>query len=396
MTPSAVRFRLLFAVLLPIANSTAVHAAEGHTVPLFDGDSLRGWTAENGCVAEARDGMLLLKEGTGWLRSDFVYGDFTLHVEWKALQAGKYDAGIYLRASADGEPFPRRGYQINLLQGGEGNAIGLAGATSTGLVKPAGEWNTFDITCAGESLALEINGKPAYRVTGATIPRGYVGIQVEVPKGGQFLLRNLTVTEHHHASLLGEAGFTHWEGVGGPAEACWEVVDGVLTCTKRSGPWLRSREEHGDFNLRLEYRVPEGGNSGIYVRVPENGSHHRDDENQPPAGFEVQVLDDAARAHADLKDYQYSASVYDIAGASPRVSRPPGEWNTLEINCRGDHVTTTHNGRVVVDITAETHPLLRLRETRGFLGLQNHGAGTSFRRLRVGPAAEYDRPQVEK
>jgi hypothetical protein len=138
--------------------------------------------------------------------------------------------------------------------------------------------------------------------------------------------------------------------------------------------------------------VEEGANSGVYVRVPENGNHHRDDESQPPAGFEVQILDDAARKHANLKPYQFSGSVYDIAGASPKVSKPPGEWNSLEINCHGQNITTVHNGQVIVRVTPETHPLIQLRSTTGYLGLQNHGGGVSFKNLRIGPAIEGSLP----
>ena len=67
------------------------------------------------------------------------------------------------------------------------------------------------------------------------------------------------------------------------------------------------------------------------------------------------------RSYAGLKDYQYSASLYDIAGASPRVSKPAGEWNSLEIQCVGLHVTVVHNGVRVVDASPERFPLLALR-----------------------------------
>ena len=386
MLPEAVQ--LLFVTALLLGPSSA---AGGYTYPLFNGETLHGWSQENDGEAEIRDGAILLKAGNGWLRSDLIYTDFALHVEWKALQADGYDAGIYLRASAEGRPFPKQGYQVNLLQGREGHINNLPGATTSGLIRP-GEWNTFDITCRGETVSLEINGQPAYTVRGATIPQGYLGIQIEVPKGGQFLLRNLRVTELDHRSLLEGNELMHWEGAGQPAEVCWELRDGVLACTRPKGPWLRSKEQYGDFNLRLEYQLGPGGNSGVYVRVPAHGNHHRDNDDQPPAGFEVQILDDAAPKHAKLKDYQYSASVYDIAGADPRVSKPAGEWNTLEINCRGQHVTTTHNGAVVVNLTADTHPAITLRQPLGYLGLQNHGAGVNFRRLRIGPAIEYPTP----
>ena len=144
---------------------------------------------------------------------------------------------------------------------------------------------------------------------------------------------------------------TGWSGEGGDAASCWSVEEGLLVCSGKTGPWLRSSAEFSDFDLRLEYRLSTGGNSGVYVRVPKDGNHHRENDSLPPAGFEVQILDDAAPHHLKLKDYQYSASIYDIAGANPRVSWPPGEWNSLEINCRGQRVTTWHNGYRVTDVS---------------------------------------------
>jgi hypothetical protein len=358
----------------------------GHTYALFDGESLAGWTVENDCEVEVRDGALLLKSGNGWLRSHHTFGDFRLHVEMQALQAENYDAGIYIRTLPGGAPFPRRSYQVNLLQGKFGVIGNLPGAVpENAKIHPAGQWNAFDITVTGDTVEVTINGQRAYRVSGLEIARGHVGLQVEVPKGGQFLVRSVQITELGHRPLFDGKTLADWEGAGQPAETCWEVRNGMLHCTQPQGPWLRSREEFDDFNLRLDYRLGEGGNSGVYLRVPENGNHHRDNDQQPPAGVEVQILDDAAAKHRELKDYQYSASVYDIAGASPRVSRPPGEWNTLEINCRGPHVTTIHNGVTVVDVTPESQPAIMLRSLRGFLGFQNHGAGVSFRNIRLGP-----------
>lgn len=359
------------------------------THSLFDGQSLDDWTIENGCEAAVEDGLLVLKAGNGWLRSDSVYRDFVLHVEWKALKAADYDAGIYIRTLPGGTPFPKNSYQVNLLQGKEGNIGNLPGASSSGLIKP-GEWNVFDITVVDERVSLSINGREAYSITGLKQPVGYVGLQCEVPKGGQFQLRNLRITEFGYSSLFDGKDLAGWEGAGAPAEKCWHVKEGLLQCTGAPGPWLRSKEQFADFNLRLDYQVSPGGNSGVYVRVPADGNHHRENDQSPRAGFEVQVLDDGAAQHKDLKDYQYSGSVYDIAGATKRVSKPPGRWNTLEINARGQEITVTHNGIVVVDLDPEKFPLIKLRETKGFLGLQNHSTLVSFRNLRIGPALVKD------
>ncbi|MEX1096961.1 MAG: DUF1080 domain-containing protein [Planctomycetales bacterium] len=375
-------------VLLTAAPLAAEDA--GYPVELFDGRTLNGWTIEGDCEAEVRDGVILLKSGNGWLRSDLTYADFELRLEWQALQAEKYDAGIFVRTAPGGKPWPKESFQLNLAQGHEGVVNRLRGTKAPASLRPAGEWNTFVIRAVGDRLSLAANGEPVYDVAGLSAPAGHIGLQVEVPSGGQFLVRNVGITELGHKSLFDGKSLAGWEGAGAPAEACWKVDDGLLVCTGKKGPWLRSKERYGDFNLRLEYLVEPGGNSGVFVRVPENGDHHREKDSDPPAGFEIQILDDTAPQHAKLRDYQYSGSLYDIAGATRRVGRPVGQWNTLEINCQGQHVTTTHNGTVIVDATAESHPKLALRNLAGHLGLQNHSTLVKFRRLRLGPPLARD------
>ncbi len=98
------------------------------------------------------------------------------------------------------------------------------------------------------------------------------------------------------------------------------------------------------------------------------------------------MLDDSAEKYAKLKPYQYCGSLYDICGASEHVGRSPGEWNTLELNCHGQHITTIHNGQMIVDVKPDTHPLINLRKTSGFLGLQNHSTVVRFRNIRIAPA----------
>ncbi|MEI8022054.1 MAG: family 16 glycoside hydrolase, partial [Schlesneria sp.] len=155
--------------------------------PLFNGTTLNGWTVENDCEVDVVDGCIRLKSGLGWLRSDYRLRDLELHVEWKALTPANYDAGIYIRSSNTGKPFPDSGYQVNLLEGKEGNIPNIAGAESKGLVKPSGEWNVFDLRVVGETASLKINGQPAWNASGLKDLDGWLGFQVEVPNGGQFL-----------------------------------------------------------------------------------------------------------------------------------------------------------------------------------------------------------------
>jgi hypothetical protein len=172
-----------------------------------------------------------------------------------------------------------------------------------------------------------------------------------------------------------------WEGAGQPAEKCWKVEEGMIVCTGEKGPWLRSTEQFGDFNLRLEYKLKPGGNSGVYIRVPENGNHHGDG-----AGIEIQVLDDGAERYRTIKPYQYTGSLYAISPATKHVAKEAGQWNTLEINCLGLKYHVIHNGTQIIATDESAFPELKGRLTKGFLGLQNHSEEVWYRNVRIGPA----------
>ena len=349
---------------------------------LFNGTDLAGWHV-TGCETAIEDGKLIIVEGNGFLRTDHQYADFMLEWDWRARKSEAWDSGIYIRCQLpeEGRPWPQR-YQINLKQGDEGNLIGFANGRSQGLIK-AGEWNHFQLAVVGRTAEMKINDQPAWKADGIEQLDGYIGIQVEVPLGGQHEFKNLFVTELHHRALFNGTDLAGWEGGGQDAGLCWKVADATLVCTGEKGPWLRSQEEFQDFNLRLDYKLKAGGNSGVYVRVAENGAHR-----DPGEGVEIQILDDAAERYANLHDYQYAGSVYAIAAAQKHVGHEPGAWNTLEIDCSGPHYRVTHNGIIVVDANVAEYPALAERRLAGYLGLQNHSEEVWFRNLRIGPSSQ--------
>lgn len=375
--------RLAFLVsALALTFVTSCNKAEplGVEFALFNGKDLAGWTVTE-CETEIKDGVLLLKSGEGWVRTDHQYADFVLTWECKNLKADSYDSGVHFRAELPKAPahWPKK-FQVNLKTDAEGNLTNVKEAASTGLYKK-GDWNKFKLTVIGNTAELEINGKPAWKTDKIDTPVGYIGLQSEVTLGGQFEFRNIRIQEIGKKTAFNGRNFEGWEGAGAPAEKCWKVEDGLLICTGDKGPWLRSLEQYADFNFRVEYLLDAGGNSGVFIRVPEDGNHHG-----PKSGIEVQMLDDFHEKHAKLKPYQYSAGLYDFVGPEPRNGRKVGEWNTLEINCIGHHYRITHNGAVVIDTDEVKTPALKERLKSGYLGLQNHSSRVAMRNLRVGPA----------
>ena len=165
-------------------------------VSLFDGKTLDGWKVEN-CEVEVQDGCIFLKGGNGWvrLRKDlrrFRPGDWIGRPSRRSM----YDSGVFIRAEspAGKSPWPERN-QVNLRQDLMGNIQEYKGAVArTDLVK-AGDWNHFRLVVVGKTAELLINGKRAWKINNLNPAKGLIGLQCEVPGGGQFLFRNLRISE---------------------------------------------------------------------------------------------------------------------------------------------------------------------------------------------------------
>jgi hypothetical protein len=176
-------------------SAAALDGAPAARVSLFDGKTLAGWKLVT-CDAVVQDGAILLRGGNGLVQSAQQYSDYTLEFEWKCLKAEKWDSGIYFRYDTmpPKRPWPLR-YQVNLRQGEEGNLVGLASKPCHGLFKDR-QWNRLKLTVRGSQVALEVNGTPAWVVDGLEgAGKGYIGLQSEVPGGGQHLFRNIYITE---------------------------------------------------------------------------------------------------------------------------------------------------------------------------------------------------------
>jgi len=186
------RFAWLAAGVVSAAFSLSASAAE--PVSLFDGKTLEGWEVI-GCEAVVQDGAILLKSGNGLVQTARSYRDFVLQLEWQALKPDGWDSGIYFRYDKvpAGRPWPQR-YQVNLRKGMEGELVSFADGKSPVPIR-AGDWNQFELTVRGTTAALKVNGKPAWKVDGLEELDSHISLQAEVPGGGQFLFRDIRITE---------------------------------------------------------------------------------------------------------------------------------------------------------------------------------------------------------
>jgi hypothetical protein len=168
----------------------------------------------------------------------------------------------------------------------------------------------------------------------------------------------------------------------------WGAEDGLLFVKGGGGGWLMTEREYGDFVLRLEFKLPKGGNSGVALRAPREG-------NPAYAGMEIQLLDDPwykdrENYKSGIRPVQLTGAIYDVVAPSKDATKPAGEWNTMRITAKGRRITVELNGVKTVDADLdeqkahfERHPGL-LRE-KGHLGLQSHDGRVEFRNLLVKP-----------
>jgi len=185
------RMILIGVAALAYLGGGGLSAAE--PVALFDGKSLDGWEVI-GCEAVVQEGAILVKDGNGLIQAKGTFADFVLEYEWKALSSDMWDSGVYFRYDEvpEGRPWPKE-YQVNLRKGMEGNIDGFPDGKNAVPTK-AGDWNKFELTVRGTTASLKVNGQDAWKVDGIEKPSGFIALQAEVPKGGQFLFRNVRIT----------------------------------------------------------------------------------------------------------------------------------------------------------------------------------------------------------
>ena len=175
-------------------------------------------------------------------------------------------------------------------------------------------------------------------------------------------------------------GLEGWQQIEGKA-GTWKFEDGILYTAGGGGGWLSTTQQYDDFKLELEFRVPPGGNSGVFVRSPREG-------NPAYVGMEIQLLDDYADRWAKLRPTQYTGSIYDVQAPSKRASKKAGQWQKMVIVCDGPKVQVTLNGTRIIDTNvndypdkAEKHP--GLKRASGYIGLQDHGSRVDFRNIKI-------------
>lgn len=205
---------------------------------------------------------------------------------------------------------------------------------------------------------------------------GTIGLAAVLPSGA--------LAEDGFKPLYNGKDLAGWHVERGKAE-CWEARGEMISCTKPGGGYLATDKQYGDFVMKLEYRLPPAGNSGIGLRFLPGTWPSTE-------AMELQLLDDSHPKYKDLKDSQKNGSIY--THQPPKVltaQKPAGEWNRLEIRCQGPRIVVHLNSVEIQNLSLDEYSdslgkgkiVLSKRPRKGLVGLQSHGDPVDFRRLEI-------------
>ncbi len=379
---------------LPDAERAAKDAA-------WTADLLNHWRAE---------GDELVNDGAGrYATTVRDYGDVELLLDYKTV--ARADSGIYLRGCPQVQIWDytnEKKFELGAAKGSGGlwnNSPGAPGKDPLAKAdRPFGEWNHVRIVMVGARVSVWLNEQLVvdyallenYYDRATPIPaRGPIQLQTH---GGEIRWRNLFVREipseeanqwlaqHSEAtgfkSIFNGNDFSGWSG---PTES-YEIIDGAIVCRPKKGGTIFTKEEFSDFIVRLEFKVPPGGNNGLVLRYPGTG------DGAYVGMAECQVLDDNYEKATGNKidPRQAHGSAYGMIAAARGYQHPTGDWNFEEVTVKGSTIKVELNGTVILngDLAKVTefmanheHPG-KNRESGAF-GFAGHNDPVAFRNIRI-------------
>ncbi|GAA4325581.1 DUF1080 domain-containing protein [Mucilaginibacter gynuensis] len=220
----------------------------------------------------------------------------------------------------------------------------------------------------------------AFSASGTVLAQAPNTLTAKEKKDGWVLLFDGTTTTGWHTynqTTVGES---------------WKVTDGALTLTPGAEGRgdLTTDGEYENYELSLEWKIAEGGNSGIIFDVHEDAKFGA----SYLTGIEMQVLDDV-KAEDNKQPNHLAGSLYDII-APARAANAAGQWNTVKIRQKDGKLTFWMNGSKVVNVGLWDDNWKKLvagskfksfpdfaTYKKGRVALQDHGATVSYRNIKV-------------
>lgn len=210
----AISILTVTAVLAAAQTPSALQTNAKGWTDILPGPELKGWSRGaipptaplrdyTGWKVDRTNRTLLCegdKLGHEWLRWERELADFILHAEWRFRKLDgepRYNSGLFVRNSKDGVIWHQAqtglagGYLFgNTPAAGEAKRFNLRETMKENRIKPAGEWNTYEVRCEGRKISLWANGAVVSEFAECEAPKGYIGLEAE---GFPIEFRNLKV-----------------------------------------------------------------------------------------------------------------------------------------------------------------------------------------------------------
>lgn len=428
---------------------------------LFNGQDLKGWKKLNG-DAEYRiqDGAIVgvsrAKTPNTFLATEKNYGNFILELEvwidpllnsgiqFRSLSRSDYQNGRVHGYQAEIDPSPRA-FSGGIYDEARRNWLYPLSLNPMGQTAfRSGAWNAYHIEAIGPEIRIWVNGINTANLVDNMTPQGFIALQVhqiddpmlagrevrwrnirikttgleaarwtphpEVPEEN-LIPNTLTASELRRGwRLLWDGKTTNgWRSARGETfpDRGWSIEDGILKVAETGGAEsaaggdIVTEQEFSNFELRVDFLLTEGANSGIKYFVDSDLNKGEGSA----IGLEFQLLDDEHHPDAKLgvTGNRTLASVYDLIPAQ-NLSVPGrgnefrgiGTWNQARIVVRGNHVEHWLNGFKMVEFERKT-PMFRAlvayskykiwpgfgEWTKGRILLQDHGNAVWFRNIKV-------------
>ena len=169
----------------------------------------------------------------------------------------------------------------------------------------------------------------------------------------------------------------------------WQVREGILHTPGKQGDIVTDKE-YENFEVVVEWKIEEQGNSGIFYHVVEDPDYPRMHETGP----EFQIIDDQNYPQ-ELTESQKTGANSDVKAPTVAASNPPGEWNHTRINVNQGKVGFWLNGKKIIDYDMESPewqelvakskfaPMDYAKVRKGHIGLQDHGGPVAFKNIKI-------------